>query len=209
MSSPISPSGTSTPSSGLRLGVGARSGRPAPDRWAARWSRARRPRRRSPAGPARRPRRRTASRRPRGPAAARNGKHIAPPIRIVSATLRKDSITPILSLTLAPPSTATSGRDGFSSSPVSASTSRSSSSPAARLGDQPRHPLGRGVGAVRGPEGVVDVHVGQRGQLRGQLGVVLGLPRLEADVLEQQHVAGVRGLRPAPSPRRRRRRAPA
>ena len=49
------------------------------------------------------------------PCAARNGKHIAPPIRIVSATSRKRSITAILSLTLAPPRTATSGRAGSSS----------------------------------------------------------------------------------------------
>ena len=54
--------------------------------------------------------------------------------------------------------------------------------------------LGAGVGAVGGAEGVVDVEVGQPGQSLGERRVVLGLPRLEADVLEQQHVAG-----PSPS----------
>ena len=50
--------------------------------------------------------------------------------------------------------------------------------------------LGAGVGAVGGAEGVVDVEVGERGEAFGQLRVVLRLPRLEAGVLEQQHVAG-------------------
>ncbi len=68
------------------------------------------------------------------PCAARNGKHIAPPIRIVSARSRNASITPILSLTLAPPSTDTSGRAGSSSTADSVLTSRSSSSPAACSG---------------------------------------------------------------------------
>ena len=59
-----------------------------------------------------RPPARTSRRRPRGPGRCRNGKHIAPPISIVSASSRKRSITAILSVTLAPPSTATSGRAG-------------------------------------------------------------------------------------------------
>src|SRR3954452_7060550 len=65
------------------------------------------------------------------PCAAKNGKHIAPPISTLSATSRKRSTTPILSVTLAPPTTATSGRRGPASSRVSVSTSRCSSSPAA------------------------------------------------------------------------------
>ena len=48
---------------------------------------------------------------------------------------------------------------------------------------------------MRGAEGVVDVDVGQRGQAGGELGVVLRLPRLVADVLEQQHVARTRARR--------------
>ena len=49
--------------------------------------------------------------------------------------------------------------------------------------------LGAGVGAVSGTERVVDVGVGELGQRCGQFGVVLGLPRLEPDVLEHQHLA--------------------
>jgi hypothetical protein len=40
------------------------------------------------------------------------------------------------------------------------------------------------VGAVRGAEGIVDVQVGEGGIALGQLGIVLGLPRFAADVLE-------------------------
>ena len=55
--------------------------------------------------------------------------------------------------------------------------------------------LGAGVRAVGGAEGVVDVDVGQLRQRARELGVVLGLARLEADVLEQQHLAVVRAAR--------------
>ena len=65
------------------------------------------------------------------PWALKNGKHIAPPIRTVSARSRKASSTPILSVTFAPPTTATSGRFGSSRMPLSVVTSRSSSRPAA------------------------------------------------------------------------------
>ena len=61
----------------------------------------------------------------------------------------------------------------------------------ARVGRQPvGDPLGRRVGPVRGPEGVVDVEVGELGQIIGEAGVVALLPRLEAGVLEQQHRSG-------------------
>ena len=46
-----------------------------------------------------------------------------------------------------------------------------------------------GMGSVRGPEGVVDVDVGQACQRRRQLGVVLGFAWLVADILEQQDLA--------------------
>ena len=48
---------------------------------------------------------------------------------------------------------------------------------------------------MRGTEGVVDVDVGERGQLGGQPGVVLRLPWLVADVLEHQDVPGPEVLR--------------
>jgi hypothetical protein len=64
------------------------------------------------------------------PWARRKPKHIAPPIKIESASSRKRSIAPILSLTFAPPSTDTNGRAGFRRSALKARTSRSSKSPA-------------------------------------------------------------------------------
>jgi hypothetical protein len=64
------------------------------------------------------------------PSALKKLKHIAPPIRIWSATSRKRSITPTLSETFAPPSTTQSGRAGSSTTFVSSVTSRSSSRPA-------------------------------------------------------------------------------
>ena len=65
------------------------------------------------------------------PFAARNVKHIPPPITNESTTRKSASITPILSLTFAPPSTATNGRFGESRKEPNISTSRSNSRPAA------------------------------------------------------------------------------
>ena len=53
--------------------------------------------------------------------------------------------------------------------------------------------VGRGVGAVGGSEGVVDVELGERRQ-PGQCRVVLGLAGLEAAVLQHQHLARLQGL---------------
>ena len=64
------------------------------------------------------------------PSAAKKLKHIAPPIRISSAKPRKRSMTPSLSVTLAPPRTTTSGRFGSSRTAVSCATSCSSRRPA-------------------------------------------------------------------------------
>ena len=58
------------------------------------------------------------------------------------------------------------------------------------LGHEVGDALGRGVRAVGRAESVVDVHVGQVGQAVRERGVVLGLARLVADVLEHEHVAG-------------------
>ena len=122
------------------------------------------------------------------PCTDRNGKAMAPPMRIASARSRKASSTPILSVTLAPPTIATSGRAGSSRMPVSVShLALQEQARGAR--QQVRDALGRGVRAVRRAEGVVDVDVGERGQARGELGIVLRLPRLEADVLEHDDVA--------------------
>ena len=64
------------------------------------------------------------------PCARKNEKHMRPPISSVSAVSRKRSISATLSVTLAPPSTTTSGRSGASTIERSVTTSRSSSSPA-------------------------------------------------------------------------------
>ena len=61
-------------------------------------------------------------------------------------------------------------------------------------GQQMGDALGRRVGAMRCAEGVVDVHVGQPGERRGQLGIVARLPRLEAAVLEHQQLARAQAL---------------
>ena len=52
-----------------------------------------------------------------------------------------------------------------------------------------RHADDRGVRAVRRAEGVVHVDVGQRRQLRGELGIVALFAGVEAQVLEQQDLA--------------------
>ena len=48
-----------------------------------------------------------------------------------------------------------------------------------------------GVGPVAGAEGVVDVEVAERGDLLGEGGVALLLLGVEAEVFEQDHVAGL------------------
>ena len=123
------------------------------------------------------------------PLGAEEAEAIAPPIRIRSASSRKRSMTPILSETLAPPRTTTSGRCGRLDDPGQLGQLALEQQPGV-AGQQARDALGAGVGAVGGAEGVVDVEVGERGERLGELRVVLGLARLEADVLEQQHFAG-------------------
>ena len=77
---------------------------------------------------------------------------------------RKRSISAILSVTFAPPSTTVSGRSGSSISASSVVTSRSSSGPAAD-GQALGHADGRGVGAVHGAERVEHERVGEVGEV--------------------------------------------
>ncbi len=114
---------------------------------------------------------------------------MAPPIRIWSARSRNRSITPTLSLTLAPPRTTTKGRGGSTQQRLQRRQLPLEQEPGDRR-QQPGHPLGGGVRPVGGAERVVHVEVRQLGQLGGQGGVVLGLPGIEAGVLQQEHVAG-------------------
>ena len=124
------------------------------------------------------------------PCARKNEKHIAPPISSASAMSRKRSISATLSVTLAPPSTTTSGRSGDSITPRSVVTSFSSSGPAYD-GQVLRDARGRRVRAVGRAERVEHERVGQLGQLLGQLRVVLGLAGLPARVLQHQDLAGL------------------
>ena len=50
-------------------------------------------------------------------------------------------------------------------------------------------PFGRGVGAVSGGEGVVDIDVAELGELFDMGRIVLLLALMEAGVLQQEHVA--------------------
>ena len=198
MSRPIQPSGTSTPSSSRRS---ASAREAVAEHEVARQLAARQPPcrapSRAPAAPARRPPPRTASRRPSWPCARKNGKHIAPPIRIASAISRKRSITPILSVTFAPPTTATSGCAGVSRIAVSVVHLALQQPPGGAADSRCATPSVRRVRAVRGAERVVDVDVGERGEAARQRRVVLRLARLEADVLEQQHLARRRARAPS------------
>ena len=56
-------------------------------------------------------------------------------------------------------------------------------------GQQVGDSLGAGVRPVGGAERVVDIYVCQLGERPGELGIVLGLPGLVADVLEHQDLA--------------------
>ena len=137
---------------------------------------------------ARRPRRRTATSPTACPCAQRNGKHIAPPIITTSAKSRKRSITAILSATFAPPIIATSGRAGCSRISVSVRTSRSSSLPAA-LGSRCVMPSVLACARCAAPNASFTYSVRQLGQRARQRWIVGRLARLEAHVLQHQHVA--------------------
>ena len=186
-SSPIQPSGTSTPSLSRRS-VAASKLSPSTRSTGSISSQAEPSARSSASAASFTPSSSTSESPVAIPCARKKLKHIAPPIRMLSATSRKRSMTPILSLTLAPPRTTTSGRSGDSTTArqlVHLALEQQAGVAGQAVGD----PLGAGVGAVGGAEGVVDVEVGEPGQRVGQLRIVLGLARLEADVLEQQHVA--------------------
>ena len=71
--------------------------------------------------------------------------------------------------------------------------------------EQMRDALGRGVGAVRGAERVVDVHVGECGELPRERGIVGLLAGFEADVLEHADVTVAQRRRPCSARCRRRR----
>ena len=92
------------------------------------------------------------------PCAAKNVKHIAPPMTSASTTPSNASTTPSLSEILAPPSTATNGRFGSLRRPRRTSTSFCQQQ-AHRRRQRLRRTDDRRVRAVRRTERVVDVEV--------------------------------------------------
>ncbi len=61
--------------------------------------------------------------------------------------------------------------------------------PSGRARQQAGDRRGRGMGAMRGGEGVVDVEIAERGELAGEGGVVFLLGGVEAQILEQRDLA--------------------
>ena len=141
------------------------------------------------------------------PWARKKLKHIAPPIRISSAISRKRSMTPILSVTLAPPRTTTSGRVGVVED--RGQLAHLALEQQAGVGGQVvGDALGRGVGAVGGAEGVVDVDVGERRRApRRARRRSLVSPGSKRVFSSSRTSPGLEPRRPRPRPRRRRRRA--
>ena len=123
------------------------------------------------------------------PCAAKNGKHIAPPISSVSASSRKAVDHGDLVRHLR------SAEDGHERARRVLEHAGKclhlalEQVPGGAIGDELGHSHGRRVGAVGGAERVVDIHIGQLRESRRQLRVVLGLAGLIADVLKHQYVA--------------------
>ena len=123
------------------------------------------------------------------PWARRNVKAIPPPISRRSTRPRSDSIRASLSETLAPPRIATSGRAGASKIRASAVELLLHQEPGHGRPEMPRDALRRGVGPVRGGEGVVHVDVAEPRQRARERGIVRLLARVEAEVLQEEHAA--------------------
>ncbi len=105
-----------------------------------------------------------------------------------SATSSNFSSTPILSVTFAPPTTATNGWAGSERIDVRVVDLALQQESRRAAVEQQRGGVRGRVGAVRGAERVVDVGVGQRAIALRERCVVLRLARIEPDVLEQDDV---------------------
>ena len=120
---------------------------------------------------------------------------MAPPMSRASTLSSRAVMTSILSETLAPPMMATKGRfgvgDGLAEVVELFFHQQARGALAALLLDEVRDAFGRGVGAVRGAEGVVDVDVAELSELFGEGGVVGLFGGVEAEVFEQQRLAGL------------------
>ena len=104
-------------------------------------------------------------------------------------------MTWILSETFAPPRMTTNGRAGllqFVAEELQfAFHQQAGGALAAALGHDAGHAFGRGMGAMGRAERVVDIDVRHLGQLLGKSRVVGFFLVVIADVLQQQHVAGL------------------
>ncbi len=100
-------------------------------------------------------------------------------------------MTVILSETFAPPRMAQYGCSGDSSARERNSISFCDQEAGGGLAHRLRDGDHGGVGPVAGAEGVVDVEVAERGDLRGEGGVALLLLGVEAEVLEEDDFAGL------------------
>ena len=139
------------------------------------------------------------------PWALKNGKHIAPPMSTASATLeearraRRSCRSP--SRRRRSPRAGAPGRRG---SPLSVSTSRCSSRPAAALGSRCATRLRRRVRAVRGAERVVDVDVGERARAPSPARGRSSSPPARSARSRASGPRRRRARRPRPRPRARR-----
>ena len=118
---------------------------------------------------------------------------IAPPISSASARSTSASDTPSLSETFAPPRTATYGRSGSREEPAEHLDLPLQQPSGGRRPAGRAHQVGQGddarVRAMRRAERVVHVRVGELGELSREADVVGLLSRIEAEVLEEDHVA--------------------
>ena len=157
MSRPIQPAGTSTPSSSLRS-VSAENSRPSTRSTGRRSLRSRRAARRAGSAPS------CLAQRVADVVALRREEREAhrPADEHLVGDLEELSSTPILSVTFAPPTTATNGRAGSARIDVQRLDLALQQQPGGATVEQQRHAVRRGVRAVRGAERVVDVGVGER-----------------------------------------------
>ena len=118
------------------------------------------------------------------PWAARKVKHMPPPTSRVSTRFSNASITPSLSDTLAPPSTATNGRSGRSNNRSRTSTSRARTRPAAE-GKNSGWADDGSVRPVSGTKGVVNIKILALYQPGHERRVVMLLPGVKTKVLQE------------------------
>ena len=137
-----------------------------------------------------------ASARRRGPGRARNVNAMPPPIRSASTLPSRVSISASLSETLAPPRIADERALRRSKIRPRAVELLLHQEPGHRRLEVPRDAVGRGVGAVGGGEGVVDVDVGRAAPAPRERRRRWPPPRVEAQVLEQQDSARLERARP-------------